>query len=72
MSITEVTTQQAAELLNCSPRTIRNMIARGTLRARMVKIDPTVEKGVYLIPYKQIDDILKKNSPQKARVSNSS
>ena len=53
----EVTTEQAAELLACSPRTIRNLITRRTISARMVIIDPTKEKGVYKIPLSEIKRI---------------
>lgn len=55
----EVTTEEAAELLNCSPRTIRNMIIRGSIRAKMVKVDPTTRKGVYKIPKSEIERIKK-------------
>lgn len=53
----ELTTEEAAEILQCSPRTIRNMISRKSITARMAKIDPTVEKGVYLIPISEIKRI---------------
>ena len=53
--IEEVTTAEAAEMLNCSPRTIRNMILRKSITARMDKTDPTVEKGVYKIPKAEIE-----------------
>ena len=66
-----VTTQQAAKMLKCSPRTIRNMILRGSLSARLFKVDPTVAKGVYLIPTKEIEKLLKSRSDQ-ARVSSHS
>lgn len=59
IELEEVTTAEAAELLNCSERTIRRMIERGTIAARMEKIDPTVKKGVYKIPKYQIDMIIK-------------
>lgn len=60
----EMTTEQAAEILGCSPRTIRNMILRGTLTARLDKADPTVEKGRYLIPSTQVYAILKDKYPR--------
>jgi hypothetical protein len=53
----EITTEKAAEILDCSPRTIRYMITRGSIKARMVKIDPTVEKGQYKIPLSEIKRI---------------
>jgi hypothetical protein len=58
----EVTTEVAAALLKCAPRTIRNMINRGSIQARMVKIDPTVEKGVYKNPLSEIDRIQKRTA----------
>jgi len=54
-----VTTAEAAQMLNCSPRTIRYMIDRGTLTATLEKVDPTVERGVYKIPKDQIEKLIK-------------
>lgn len=62
--IEEVTTEEAAVLLGCTARTIRNMIARGTFSARMEKIDPTVEKGVYKIPLSEVMKIKKDTYPR--------
>lgn len=59
MSIDEVTTEEAAEILKCSARTIRYMIARETITARMEKADPTATKGVYKIPRSEIERIQK-------------
>jgi len=72
--IQEVTTAEAANMLECSPRTIRNMIKRKTITARLFLIDPTVKKGVYLIPKAEIDLLVKrnKNNPRQARVTSSS
>ena len=53
----EVTTEEAAEMLKCTSRTVRNMIIRGSIQARMEKIDPNVEKGVYKIPLREIQRI---------------
>jgi hypothetical protein len=53
----ELTSEEAAEILNCTARTIRNMIVRGSITARMEKIDPNVEKGVYKIPVSEIERI---------------
>ena len=53
-NIEEVSTQEAAKMLKCSPRTIRNMIKRGSLSARIVRFDPTV-KGVYKVPKSEIE-----------------
>lgn len=55
----EVTTEEAARMLKCSPRTIRNMIVRGTIKARMERVDPTTDKGVYKIPISEIERIKK-------------
>jgi excisionase family DNA binding protein len=63
LTIQEITTEEAAGMLKCSPRTIRNMIHRGTIKARMEKVDPSVEKGVYKIPITEIQRIQKKNNP---------
>lgn len=63
MSETYITTDEAAEILGCSPRTVRNMIIRRTIKAQLVKIDPTVEKGVYRIPLSEIERIQKISRP---------
>jgi hypothetical protein len=55
--VTEVTSEVAAKILSCTARTIRNMIVRGSIKARMEKIDPNVEKGVYKIPISEIKRI---------------
>jgi hypothetical protein len=55
--VTELTSEEAAEILDCTARTIRNMIVRGSIKARMEKIDPNVEKGVYKIPVSEIKRI---------------
>jgi DNA binding domain, excisionase family len=57
--IRELTTEEAAEILDCSPRTIRNMIERGSIKARLVKVDPNAEKGAYRIPLSEIERIQK-------------
>lgn len=54
----EYTTAEAAMIVGCTPRTIRNMIERGTIKFRIERFDPTV-KGVYKIPKTEIDRILK-------------
>jgi excisionase family DNA binding protein len=48
-------TQEAADRLQVSVRTIRNMIERGSINAH--KVDPTA-KSVYRIPAAEIDRIL--------------
>lgn len=61
----ELTTEEAAEELGCSPRTVRYMIARGTISARMEKADPTAQKGVYKIKLSEIiriQELLKQSS----------
>jgi len=50
-----LTTEQAAEQLQVSPRTIRRMIRRGSIDAQ--KLDPTA-KSVYRIPTTEISRIL--------------
>ena len=60
--IVEVTTEEAAEMLKCTSRTVRNMIIRGSIQARMEKIDPNVEKGVYKIPLREIQRIQKRTA----------
>lgn len=54
-----INTPEAAEELNTSRQTIVAMIKRGTIKAYMVKIDPTSTKGVYKIPYSEIERIKK-------------
>ena len=54
----EYTTEEAAEILQVSARTIRNMIVRRSLIAWMERKDPT-RKGVYKIPQREIDRIQK-------------
>ena len=54
----EYTTAEAAIKWECSDRTVRNMIMRGTIQARMDKADPTVQKGTYKIPEREIKRIL--------------
>jgi DNA binding domain, excisionase family len=50
-----LTTEQAAEQLQVSARTIRRMIERGSIDAQ--KLDPTA-KSVYRIPSTEIERIL--------------
>ena len=50
-----LTTEQAAEQLQVSARTIRRMIERGSINAQ--KLDPT-SKSVYRIPMAEIQRIL--------------
>lgn len=63
MSEKEVGTEEAAKILECSPRTVRYMIERKTIKARLVKIDPTVQKGVYRILLSEIQRIQKLSQP---------
>lgn len=58
----EITTEKAAVILNCSSRTIRNMIQRGSLKARLKRIDPNTRKGVYLIQKKEVMKLLEKQN----------
>ena len=63
--IVEVTAAEAAEMLHCDRRSVVNMIKRGSIQARMEKIDPYVKKGVYKIAVseiKRIQDLLKEQS----------
>lgn len=62
----EVTTEEAAVLLRCTSRTVRNMIERKSIIARMEKIDPSVGKGVYKIKMSEIKRI--KSLQDKAAV----
>jgi excisionase family DNA binding protein len=59
-------TKEAADRLQVSERTIRNMIKRRSIRA--YKIDPT-SKSVLRIPRSEIDRILqeRKESMEKSR-----
>jgi excisionase family DNA binding protein len=50
-----LTTEEAAELLQVNPRTVRRMIKRGSLEAK--KMDPNA-KSVYRIPRAAIEKIL--------------
>lgn len=45
----EISTTEAAEILGCDVRTIRYMIERGSLSARLVKVDPYAKKGAYRV-----------------------
>lgn len=45
--------KEAAEILECSPQTIRNMIARGTINGAQ-KIDPTLKNSPLRIPKNEI------------------
>lgn len=53
---TDLTTQQAAEKLGVTERTIRNMIERGSIHA--YKLDPK-SKSVYRIPAIEVDKLLR-------------
>lgn len=59
-----LTTKQAARLLKCSERTIRNMIERGSIHAE--KLDPNV-KSRYFIPRSEINSILKLRSKSSSK-----
>jgi excisionase family DNA binding protein len=60
-----LTTEEAAEALQVSARTIRRMIERGSIEAQ--KLDPTA-KSVYRIPMAEVQRILRerKNTPDPA------
>ena len=60
----EITTEEAARILNCSVRTIRNMIDRGSIKAKMYKVDPYIKKGRYRIPMSEIQRIQNDNYPR--------
>jgi excisionase family DNA binding protein len=51
-----ISTREAAEMLGCSEKTVRNMITRGSLKAS--KIDPQ-SKSVYKIQRSDVESILK-------------
>ena len=55
-----LTTKEAAEALQVSPRTIRRMIERGTLNA--TKLDPYA-KSVYRISRADVEKILQARNP---------
>jgi excisionase family DNA binding protein len=57
-----LTTEEAAEQLQVSARTIRRMIERGSLDAQ--KLDPTA-KSVYRIPMAEIQRILGERKNQR-------
>ena len=55
----DVSTAEAAKILNISRQTIYTMIKRGSLNARMVKVDPMTTKGDYKIKMSEIKRIQK-------------
>jgi excisionase family DNA binding protein len=55
-------TQEAADKLGVSVRTIRNMIERGSLNAH--KVDPTT-KSVYRIPMAEVQRLLGERKNQR-------
>lgn len=61
----EVTVAEFAELTGIEVRTVRNMIYRRAITARLFRTDPTVKKGVYIIPVSEVEktlEWLQKNS----------
>jgi hypothetical protein len=60
--VKDVSTKEAGLLLGCTSRTIRNMIARKSIKATMYKIDPNTEKGVLRIPLSEIERVIKNRS----------
>jgi len=54
-----ISTKEAAEILNVSERTIRNMIKRGSINAQ--KMDPNA-KSVYRISRADVEKILKERT----------
>jgi excisionase family DNA binding protein len=54
-----MTTEEAAKILQCDPRTIRYMIERGSINAQ--KLDPSA-KSVYRIPHTEIERILRERA----------
>jgi Helix-turn-helix domain len=48
----EITTEEAAVILKCTARTVRNMIIRKSLPAKIKRVDPTTKKGVYIVSKK--------------------
>lgn len=61
-----ISTREAADLLGCSEKTVRNMIARGSLQAS--KLDPQA-KSVYRISRADVEKIIKARAgtPKTAR-----
>jgi excisionase family DNA binding protein len=65
MTQNELTTEQAADMLQVTARTIRNLIKRGSLRAR--KVDPNA-KSVYRVSRQDVEKLrsqLSKPAPRK-------
>ncbi len=58
----EISTTEAAAILKCSERTIRYLIERGSLKARVARIDPNAQKGRYRVLKKDILEIKKQTS----------
>ena len=54
-----LTTEEAAEALQVSARTIRRMIERGSIEA--IKLDPTA-KSVYRIPREAVERLLQERN----------
>lgn len=55
----EVTVAEFAELTGIEVRTVRNMIYRRAITARLFRTDPTVKKGVYIIPISEVEKTLR-------------
>ena len=63
MTSQDLSTTEAAEMLEVSKRTIINMIQRGSIHAQ--KLDPSA-KSVYRIPHTEIERILReRKNPQR-------
>jgi excisionase family DNA binding protein len=64
MNNKDLSTTEAAEMLNVSKRTIINMIERGSLHAQ--KLDPAA-KSVYRIPHSEIERILRERENPRSQ-----
>lgn len=54
----EITTKEFSIRTGISERTIRNMIARGAITARLERTDPTVKKGVWKIQKSEVKKVI--------------
>ena len=68
MQSDEISTQEAAEILKCSQRTIQRMIERGSLKGR--KLDPHA-KSIYLVSRREVMELSKAKPSKPERTKQS-
>ncbi|PKO16826.1 MAG: hypothetical protein CVU39_06305 [Chloroflexi bacterium HGW-Chloroflexi-10] len=64
MNVSLLSVEQVAQVLQVTPRTVRNLITRGRF-PDAYKIDPEAKRSDWRIPQQNLADFLQKQQPTK-------